>query len=70
MNGIKIIAVLCRIAMPGDCHDRTVTTSDIAEVTLQSCMMGMPALAEWMKGYPQYRLARWKCQIGNRPGVA
>lgn len=63
---IKIIAVLCSLANPADCHEETVTTSDFADISLQSCQMGMPQLAEWMKQRPTFRLARWKCQIGQR----
>ena len=34
---IAIIAVLCR-----NCHEQTVTTSDFAHVSMQSCLMGAP----------------------------
>lgn len=63
---IKIIAVLCSLASPADCHEQTVTTSDVAEVSMQSCMMGMPQLAEWMKQHPAERLAGWRCVIGKQ----
>jgi hypothetical protein len=46
---IKIIAVLCSLSSPASCHEQTVTTSDFAEVSMQSCLMGAPQLAEWMK---------------------
>lgn len=63
---IKIIAVLCSLASPADCHEQVVTTSDFAEITMQSCLMGAPQLAEWMKDHPAQRLAGWKCVIGQR----
>jgi hypothetical protein len=61
---IKIIATLCSLAFPANCHDQVVTTSDFAEVSLVSCMMGAPQLAEWMKQHPADRLAGWRCTIG------
>jgi len=33
---IKIIAVLCSLPSPTNCREQTVTTSDFAEVSLQS----------------------------------
>ena len=63
---IKIIAMLCSLASPTDCHEQVVTTSDFAEVTMQSCLMGAPQLADWMKDHPAQRLAGWKCVFGQR----
>ena len=45
---IKIIAVLCSLSSPANCREQTVTTSDFADVSMQSCLMGAPQLAEWM----------------------
>ena len=63
---IKIIAVLCSLASPVNCHEQTATTSDFAEVSMQSCLMGAPQLAEWMKQHPAERLAAWRCVIGKQ----
>jgi hypothetical protein len=63
---IKIVAVLCSLASPGDCHEQTVTTSDFAELSVQSCMMGAPQLADWMKEHPAEGLAGWRSEIGKR----
>jgi hypothetical protein len=63
---IKIIAVLCNLYVPASCHEQTVTTSDFAEVSMQSCLMGAPQLAEWMKQHPAERLAAWRCVIGKQ----
>jgi hypothetical protein len=63
---IKIIAVLCNLSAPASCHEQTVTTSDFAEVSMQSCLMGAPQLAEWMKQHPAERLAAWRCVIGKQ----
>ena len=52
---IKIIAVLCSLSSPANCHEQTVTTSDFADVSTQSCLMGAPQLAEWMKQHPAER---------------
>lgn len=62
---IQIIAVLCSLSSPADCHEQTVTTSDFADVSMQSCLMGAPQLADWMKNHPGQRLAGWKCRIGK-----
>jgi hypothetical protein len=63
---IKIIAVLCSLSSPENCREQTVTTSDLAEVSMQSCLMGAPQLAEWMKQHPAERLAAWRCVIGKQ----
>ncbi len=65
---IKIIAVLCSLSSPTDCHEQVVTTSDFAEISMQSCMMGAPQLAQWMSQHPTERLAKWRCVIGKRDG--
>ena len=43
---IKIIAVLCSLSSPGNCYERLVTTSDFADVSVQSCLVGAPQLAD------------------------
>jgi hypothetical protein len=63
---IKIIAVLCSLSSPANCHEQIVTTSDLANVSMQSCLMGAPQLAEWMRQYPTKRLATWRCVIGSQ----
>jgi len=65
---IKIIAVLCSLSSPANCHEQTVTSSDFTGVSVQSCLMGAPQLAEWMKQYPTERLAGWRCVIGKQDG--
>jgi hypothetical protein len=65
---IKIIAVLCSLASPSNCHEQIVTTSDFAHVSVQSCLMGAPQLAEWMNQHPAERLAAWRCVIGQQTG--
>src|ERR1700722_13824917 len=60
---IEIIAVLCSLSSPENCHRETVTTSDFAEVSIQSCLMGAPQLAKWMKQHPAEVLAAWRCVI-------
>jgi hypothetical protein len=52
---------------PTNCHEQTVTTSDFADVSMQSCRMGAPQLAEWMQ-HPTERLAAWRCVIGRQDG--
>ena len=65
---IKVIAMLCSLSSPANCHEQIVTTSDFAEVSMQSCLMGAPQLAEWMKLHPTERLAAWRCVIDNQNG--
>jgi hypothetical protein len=65
---IKIIAVLCSLSSPADCYEQTVTTSDFADFSMQSCLVGTPQLAEWMKQHPAQRLAAWRCVIGKPDG--
>lgn len=63
---IKIIAVLCSLSSPANCYEKTVTTSDFADVSVQSCLMGAPQLADWMRQHPAERLAAWRCVIGRQ----
>lgn len=63
---IRIIAILCGLSS-SDCHEQTVTTSDFADISMQSCLMGAPQLADWMKNHPAERLAGWRCVIGAVP---
>jgi hypothetical protein len=65
---IKIIAVLCSLSSPANCHEETVTPSDFAGVSMQSSLMGAPQLADWMKNHPVERLSAWRCVIGERDG--
>jgi hypothetical protein len=37
---IQVIAVLCSLASPSQCHEETVTTSDFAQISLTSCFRG------------------------------
>lgn len=63
---IRIIAVLCSLSSPTNCREQIVTTSDFADVTMQSCLMGAPAA--WMAQHPAERLAAWRCTIGKQGG--
>jgi hypothetical protein len=65
---IKIIAVLCSLSSPANCRELTVTTSDFADISMTSCLIGAPQLAEWMKQHPGERLAAWRCMFGKRDG--
>lgn len=65
---IRIIAVLCSLSSPTNCREQIVTTSDFADVTMQSCLMGAPQLAAWMAQHPAERLAAWRCTIGKQGG--
>jgi hypothetical protein len=63
---IKIVAVLCSLSSPANCHEQIVTISDFADVSMRLCLVGAPQLAEWMKQHPAERLAAWRWVIGKR----
>jgi hypothetical protein len=63
---IRIIAMLCSLSFPTNYHEQTLTTSDFADVSMQSCRTGAPQLAEWMKQHPAERLAACRCVIGKQ----
>jgi hypothetical protein len=63
---IAIVAVLCSVSSPANCHEQTVTTSDFADVSMQSCLIGAPQLADWMNQHPTERLAAWRCVFGKK----
>jgi len=65
---IKIIAVLCSLSSPANCHEQIVTTLDFADVSMQYCLMGAPQLADWMQQHPTERLAAWRCVVGKQDG--
>jgi hypothetical protein len=65
---IKVIAVLCSLFSPTNRHEQTVTTSDFADILVQSCLMGAPQLADWMRQHPAERLAAWRCIVGKQDG--
>ncbi len=59
---IKIVAVLLQSLVTDELsREQIVTTSDFADVTMQSCLMGAPQLAQWMTQHPAERLAAWRC---------
>jgi hypothetical protein len=60
--------VLCSLSGPASCCEQIVTASDFADVSMQSCLMGAPQLADWMKQHPAERLAAWRCVIGKQGG--
>ena len=67
---ITIVVILCNLSSRASCSERTVTTSDFADISMQSCLVGAPQLAEWMKQHPAERLAAWRCIIGKSSGKA
>lgn len=63
-----VITILATICLGTACKDVVVTSSLLDNrVTLTSCQMGAPELAEWMsRNWPGYRFAGWKCVIGRK----
>ncbi|WP_407179748.1 hypothetical protein [Bradyrhizobium sp. STM 3562] len=60
--------MLCSLSSPTNWQEQTVTTSDFAGVSMQSCLIGTPQLADWMEQHPAEPLAPWRCGIGNQDG--
>lgn len=61
---ITILATLCLISS-GVCHDQTVTSSDFQpDLTMFDCY-NQAKLAKWAASFPQYRVARVRCEIGR-----
>lgn len=67
MTPVKIIATICSLAAPDNCHDQIVTTSAYADVSQKSCQVGMPQLAAFMAEHPQYFLGGWRCEPLDAP---
>jgi hypothetical protein len=62
---LKIIATLCSLAAPGECHDVVVASGQ----PMQACTFAQLQIADWMRNEPSlagYRLARYRCDIGDR----
>jgi len=66
MTILHIIATICSLSDPSQCREQEVTNDQFADVSMQTCMLGSPALAEWMASHPGYRLMKWSCQLGER----
>jgi hypothetical protein len=47
---IKLVAVLCRLAAPYDCHDETVTTA----ISMTACTIAVRELPTWAEKFPAY----------------
>lgn len=63
---IEIVLSVCMIADPGKCKDVLLSfTSEQQHVTPQQCMaQGMPEIAKFMEGMPNWSIQRFKCQEG------
>lgn len=61
---MKVIAIICSLTT-NVCREETVTNSDLSDITMNKCEIGMPALADWMSRYPTYRLQSWKCVVSD-----
>lgn len=64
---MKIIATLCSLSAPSDCHDETVASIAFTDGPIRPlCQIAMPELASWMRNYPEFRLAEWKCVVAEK----
>lgn len=66
--GEPVIAVIARVCLRDDCHEKVVMTSEQnPRINMISCQIGQAALAEWLgREWPGYTLAGWKCVDGQR----
>lgn len=67
---MTIVALICHAAagVPVDlCVEKVVVDSSMTDqLSMQSCMMGEPAVVDWLNAnYPGYRLERWRCVPGK-----
>ena len=67
---IKIVAILCSLTSPADCHDYPVTSGSFGNISIPACMMGAPELHDMLvdivKDHPNERVASWRCEMGER----
>ncbi len=57
---IELLFVACLSTQPNVCEQRSLLYTDISPMT---CMFGaQPALADWVEGHPNWRVASWKCR--------
>lgn len=57
---IELVFVACLTASPATCEEHGLLYQDLSPHT---CVMGaQPALADWIAGHPDYRIARWTCR--------
>jgi hypothetical protein len=64
-----LVSVVATICLGVACRDVPVTNSrQDATINMQWCgNAAPPALSAWMaENWPGYRLAGWKCQLGER----
>lgn len=60
---IKLVAVLCRLAAPYDCHEQLVTTS----ISMAACStVAIQGLPKWAEQFPAYELRGWTCKEGPK----
>jgi hypothetical protein len=64
-----LIFIIATVCLGTACRDVPVTSSQLdPTVNMQWCAMAAPpALSGWLaENWPGYRLAGWKCQLGER----
>jgi len=60
---IRILALLCQLSHPDNCNWTTITTSE--QLQMSDCY-NQAKLAQWMRSHPAERVARVRCEFGNR----
>ncbi|MEZ5796594.1 MAG: hypothetical protein R3D63_03360 [Paracoccaceae bacterium] len=58
---IELAFIACLAAEPAACERKSLV---FTETSAMACMMSaQPTLAEWIGTHPQWRVARWSCQV-------
>ncbi|CAH2601204.1 conserved protein of unknown function [Rhodovastum atsumiense] len=66
---VQLVLIYCLAANATSCVEKRPLLADMNG--LAACMVAaQPMAAEFIAGHPDYRLARWRCEIGKRPEKA
>ena len=63
---VQLVLIYCLISNSSACVEKRPIIEELA--SLQSCMIAaQPLAAEFIADHPDYRLARWRCEVGKPP---
>ncbi len=66
---VQLVLIYCLASNGAACVEKRPVRADLNG--LSACMVvAQPMAAEFIAGHPGYRLARWRCEIGQRPEKA
>ena len=59
---LRLIFTVCLIDAPDTCEQREMLVYE--PMSVLACVMGaMPELAAWKETHPNWRIARWTCEV-------